>query len=66
MIAKLTEFLDACRPVVQVVALACGVVGAWGLGWDIAVLLGIGAKSKVAAQPFLIGGACLAIIAGRA
>jgi hypothetical protein len=65
MINAIKDFLVSCQPVVMLVALACGVIGAWGLGWEIANLLGLAAKSKVASQPFLIGGACLAIISGN-
>lgn len=36
----ITSALNACRPFMQIVAMACGAIGAWALATEIVPILG--------------------------
>jgi len=62
--AALTGILNQARPYILLVALLCGVVGAWALACEFVPVLAQVWRPRGSSQSLLIGGACLTIIAG--
>lgn len=61
--SQINAILSQLKPFMMLMALACGLIGAWALACDLIPVLRQVWAPRAGAQAILIGGACLAVIA---